>query len=277
MSRGWDSNGEKMTVVNLVIDLETRSAVDIKKHGLDRYARSAEVLMMAWAFGDQPPQIWEPRFGPMPEQVAVCLDKPGIVKVAHNVAFERTILRYALGIDSPVEQWTDTAVLARYCALPSHLAEVCEALNLGDLGKNPDGSRLIRKFSLPQKKDGKFKDWDTDPEDWALFVNYCKQDVAAEREVLKRLAPIGFPERERRIFALDAKINERGLPVDMTFVANATAMAKTERAKLLQELKDITKVENPNSGKQMLGWLREQGYPYSSLNKKMVDRFLEVA
>ena len=62
-----------MSVVHLHLDFETRSMLDIRQVGLDRYARNAEVLMMAWAVNDQPPQIWLPSEEPMPEHLRLML------------------------------------------------------------------------------------------------------------------------------------------------------------------------------------------------------------
>jgi hypothetical protein len=75
------------------------------------------------------------------------------VKVAWNCAFERAILKHCLGIDSPISQWLDPSVLARYATLPPHLKGACEFLGLGDKAKH-DGSRLIRKFCMPNRKGG---------------------------------------------------------------------------------------------------------------------------
>jgi hypothetical protein len=55
----------------LWLDFETRSFCDLKDCGLDRYAHdiTTEVLMLAWAFDDDPVQVWEPRLGLMPAEL----------------------------------------------------------------------------------------------------------------------------------------------------------------------------------------------------------------
>jgi len=243
--------------MRLYIDFETRSRLNIRTVGLDRYARNAEVLVCAWAVDDGPLELGLP---PM-------LADPNVVKIAHNCAFERAILKYALNTNSPASEWDDTAVRARYVGLPSSLGEISEVLDLGAEGK-ADGKRLIAKFSVP-KRDGTFRDATTDPEDWQKFVDYCKQDVAAMRVLDHRLPPL--PPRERAIWLLDQKINERGIPVDMLFVENAIAIAERERERITRELREATGLENPNSQKQMLDWARKNGYAYGSLGKKFVE------
>jgi DNA polymerase len=271
-----------MSVIHLHLDFETRSLLDIREVGLDRYARNAEVLMMAWAVNDQPPQIWLPSEGPMPNVVEMSLTRGSGVKIAWNAAFERAILTHCLGIVSPIEQWIDPSAIAKYAGLPGRLGEVSEFMQLGDKGKDKEGKRLIAKFSKPHKtkKLGvHFKDpaAPENAEDWLKFQEYCRQDVVAEREIFHRL--VGFfnlPPLERKIFELDAKINERGMPVNMTFVENASNIVETEMSKLRGELKALTGLENPNSVQQLIPWLRERGYPYTSLDKSKVRKVLEA-
>jgi DNA polymerase len=262
-------------VICFFIDLETRSTVDIKEAGLDVYSRNAEVLMLAYALNDQSPQLWLPHEQPMPDDVLMYLMRREIVKVSWNFSFERAVFKHALGIDIPTTQALDPSCMARYAGLPSSLADVGEALGLPqDQAKDKDGKRLIQKFCRP-KKDGTYKDWNSDPEDWARFCDYCRQDVVAERNILRKLEK-GFmlPPRERKIWLLDQQINERGIPVDMTFVHNAKKIVDAERSRLMDELGKLTNLENPNSTKQMLGFLKENGYPYESLNQKMVKEAL---
>jgi DNA polymerase len=262
-------------MICLHLDFETRSLYDIREVGLDVYARNATVLMLAWALNDSPPALWQPHLGPMPDQLDLLLRRPEIVKVAWNSAFERAVSLHRLHIDIRLGSWLDPSCMARYAGLPSALADVGEALGLPqDQAKDKDGKRLIQKFCKP-KKDGTYKDWNSDPEDWARFCDYCRQDVVAERNILRKLER-GFmlPPRERKIWLLDQQINERGIPVDMQFVHNAKKIADTERSRLMDELGTLTGCENPNSRVQILRYLKENGYPFESLGAKMVREAL---
>jgi DNA polymerase len=192
------------------------------------------------------------------------------VKVAWNAAFERAILKHCLNIDSPISQWLDPSVMARYATLPPHLKGACEFLDLGSAAKH-DGSKLIRKFCMP-KRDGSFTQPADAPEEWETFKEYCRQDVIAEREVLRRLQKqFSLSDFERKVWMIDAEINERGAPVDMQFVTEAKKLVDVEKARLVIELKEITGLDNPNSTAQLLPWLNARGYPYFSLLKKRVD------
>ena len=261
---------------HLHLDFETRSKLDIKKVGLDNYARNATPLMLAWAFGDDHVCVHEfVRDAGEQFPYREALMDPLVKKVAWNSGFEQTIFRECLGIDIPDSQWLDPAVIARYCSLPGHLGQCGEALGLGEneAKQKAAGTRLINKFSKP-KKDGTFRDHTTDPEDWALFVEYCRQDVVAERTVFKKLSKFMLPEQEQKVYMLDQKINRRGIPVSLEFVSAAKKAAAVAKARDMAELKELTGLDNPNSPKRLLGWLKSQGYPYSSLGAPKVRRAL---
>ncbi|MGC4439920.1 hypothetical protein ABXW85_13730, partial [Streptococcus suis] len=49
------------------------------------------------------------------------------------------------------------------------------------------------------------------------------------------------------------------------------------KAKIQEELKALTDLENPNSVLQMIGWLREHGVTTDSLDKKAVKELLKTA
>jgi len=261
-----------MSVVHLHLDFETRSPLDIREVGLENYARAAEPLMMAYAVNDQAPELWLPP-APFPEHINMLLNREECVKLAWNANFERAILKHCLKIDSPPEQWLDPSILARYAGLPAHLDGVCKFLSLGDAAK-ADGKRLIHKFCRPRPRrksvTGVSYHNPVDfPQDWQKFQDYCRQDVVAERAVLDKLKHFFYPPlRERKLAVLDAKINSRGIPVDLTFVYGAQAIVASERERLLAEARALTGLDNPNSNAQLLPWLKAQGYPFSSLAQK---------
>jgi hypothetical protein len=63
----------------LWLDFETRSMLNIKQCGLDRYAKDPEtgVLMLAWAFDEEEPRLWLPCLGePMPAELFAGLTDP---------------------------------------------------------------------------------------------------------------------------------------------------------------------------------------------------------
>lgn len=276
----------------LHIDFETASYAELGGQtsvGLHNYVIhfSTVVLMLAWAFGDEEVELWLPHLGPMPERLRKALEDPNQKLGAFNSSFERYVLKYKLGIDIPIWRFEDAQPSARYLSLPGDLDTVGEVLRLPDeLKKDKEGDRLIKKFCYPSKRKKKrgepvefyFKNWESDPEDWEKFCHYCRQDVRAEREVVSRLAVIKafpLPFTEREIWKFDQTVNERGIPVDLQFVVNALHLAEREKEESVQHINKLTGLENSNSPKQMLEWVKSQGYEPNSLKKEVVQSQLD--
>jgi DNA polymerase len=273
-----------MAAVELHLDFELRSRTSLPDRGLDNYCAdpSTQVLMMAWAVNDALPEVWFPAAGPMPEHIELMIRRPEILKISFNAEFERTILQKILGIVTPVSAWADPMIFARHASIAGDLAFVGEVLGLSeDKKKSADGRALIKLFCLPAKRKKKdppgmpeFNDATTHPEDWAKFVEYCRQDVIAERELYDKLKAFRLPPDEQRMYELDQEINERGLPIDMDFVNKASQIAKEEREELMARMRALTGLENPNSTAQLLGYLKTQNYAYNSLGAKRVIKAL---
>ncbi len=265
-----------MAQICLHLDFETASRVNLKERGLDNYAKdpSTKVLMLAWCINDALPEMWFPHEGPFPEHLELMIRRPEIQKSAFNADFEITILREVLKIDSPSESWADPMINARYASIAGNLEFVGKVLGLEeDKAKLAAGKKLIKLFCEPNRK-GEFDDRNSHPEQWAEFVEYCKRDVIAEREISRKLRAFELPPTEVLIYRLDREINARGLPVDMTFVNSASKIVAEEHAERTEEFKTLTGLENPNSVKQLLGWLKTKGYPYGSLGAKWVKKAL---
>lgn len=271
----------------LHLDFETRSELDLQERGLHNYAThpSTQVLMLAWTLNDRAVQLWEPHRGEMPAELAEALADPFVEKPAWNSPFERTIFRHVLKMDIPVDEWVDPSVWARYLSLPAGLEDAGEVLGLSeDDAKIKEGKDLIQLFCVPKAMgggDGLFgslptvwNDWRTHPEAWARFCEYGRQDVRTERAIAKKITKLQPPASERAIWVVDQIINERGMPVDMELVAGAAKVAAIERGLLDERLRALTGLENPGSVTQMLGWVRQHGYPFNALGKAFVQRAL---
>src|SRR5947208_235936 len=88
------------------IDTETFSATPIN-FGTYRYTSACECMIVTFALGDDAPvRIWDRTGGePMPGDLAYVLSDPDEPICAHNAMFDRNVLRYALGIEIPIERW----------------------------------------------------------------------------------------------------------------------------------------------------------------------------
>jgi DNA polymerase len=277
----------------LHLDFETRSLVELRgptSVGLHNYANhpSTEVLLLAWAYGEEPVELWQPHLDSMPNRLIRGLDDPQTPLIAFNSAFERYIFQFVLNKTIPASRFHDPQASARYLSLPADLETVGDILGLPeDMKKDKVGDRLINLFSkpsYPKKKKGEprgeafFRDWNTDPDDWNLFCEYCKKDVVAEREIARRLEKLEvfpLPERERKVWIFDQKVNDRGIPVNVDFVKKAFDLANREKKEYIQKQNELTGLENSNSNSQMLEWARTQGYTVNSLRKEAVAAALK--
>ena len=281
----------------LFIDLETFSSVDIKA-GAFRYVEAPdfEILLIAYAWDDGPVQLvearraWYYKYPPqeydpaerekMREVIAALID-PEVVKVAHNSAFERAALSRYLDTDLPPEEWEDTMVMAAYNGLPLSLEAAGAALGL-PLQKIREGTLLINYFCKPCKptitNGGRTRNLPGHaPDKWERFCEYCRRDVEVAQAIHRRLARFPVTEFERRVWALDARINERGVLVDRELAEAAVAVDAAYTAECKAEMQRLTGLDNPNSVAQLKGWLEARGLFTDSLDKEAVSGLLDRA
>ncbi len=147
------------TMTTLYFDCETYSEADLKTVGTHAYAEhpSTEIIVVQWAIDDGEPRVHDCTGGPWNEahyaELRDALTDPTVAIVAHNSAFDRTILRHVWGLDIPVERWQDTMVKALLHGLPGGLDRVGEVLGLGvDEAKDKRGRQLIQMFCKPGRK-----------------------------------------------------------------------------------------------------------------------------
>jgi DNA polymerase len=203
------------------------------------------------------------------------------MKTAWNANFERTCLAKWTGSLMPPEQWSDTMILAMEMGLPGSLANAGIALGLPeDQLKDPVGKSLIQYFSKPCKptkaNGGRTRNLPQhDPDKWALYIEYNRQDVVTEMAIRKKLKPLAASEQ--KLWELDQRMNDRGVRVDLPMVREIVRFDEQNREKLQETAKSITKLQNPNSLQQLKGWLDRQGVPVEQLRKDDLDRLLSEA
>ncbi|MCI1574713.1 MAG: DNA polymerase [Weizmannia coagulans] len=266
----------------LSIDLETYSSIDIREFGAYRYVEAPdfEILLFAYAFDDEPVQCIDLAQGEeIPQELTDALLDPNIIKTAYNANFERTALARHYGYTMPPSQWRCSSVHALTLGLPGYLDGVAKAMKL-DVQKDAKGKALIRYFSVPCKptkaNGGRTRNWpEHDPEKWQMFKDYCIQDVEVERAIKKKLQRYSPNDFENRLWALDQEINDRGVHLDVYFVKQAIKAYEENHGQLIDGLKDLTGLQNPNSVSQLKNWLAEQGLEVPSLAKKIVEKLIE--
>jgi DNA polymerase len=224
----------------LFIDFETKSACDLKKHGVYNYAqdRSTEVLCMSYAF-DGDVQTWTPD-QPFPDAVR---NYKGEIR-AHNATFERLIFWYVLGINFKLEQFYCTATQARANCLPGSLEDIGRAMS-AKMKKDHRGKQLIRQCCVP-------------PYNTALLpelIHYCEQDVRAMREVSLALRQLDADELLD--YHINERINDRGLLIDVPLCHAAIGYATAELEDIQTLVKDITGIASARSPKLKL-WVADR-------------------
>lgn len=257
-------------------DLETYSSADLTRTGAVKYAEAEdfEILLMSYAFDDDPVAVWDFTLLGVPEWLPEVLTDANVLKVAWNMSFERSCFNAALGIYTPPEQWRDAMTLAAMNGLPMSLEAAGAALQLTEQ-KLTTGKALINYFCKPCRptitNGGRTRNLpEHAPEKWEQFIEYCARDTETERTIYRRLVHFPVPEWERRLEALDARANERGVLVDLELAESAVYVDEKLREEHLEELQRLTGLDNPNSVAQLKDWLEGVGVYAESLNKATV-------
>lgn len=264
----------------LAIDIETYSSVSLQKCGVYAYAQSPdfEILLFGYAWDDDPVEVIDLARGEsLPEELQNALYDPEILKTAFNASFERTCLSAFMGRVTPPEQWSCTAVMARELGLPGSLEAVGEVIGLPeDKQKSKTGRALIRYFSIPCKptktNGNRTRNLpEHDPDRWAIYVEYNRQDVVSERAIRQKLSRFPVYEKEQPLWIHDQHINDRGVGVDLNLAEHAVEIDAIIKARLLEQAKELTGLENPKSTAQLKSWIEDTaGIEVESLNKKSI-------
>ena len=268
----------------LSIDIETYSSADLAKTGVYRYAEAPdfEVLLIGYSFDEGPVQVHDCTLPECwPRDFLSALFDPEVTKYAYNASFERSCLSRALEEYLPPEQWKDTMIMALECGLPGSLAAAGTALGLPEEQlKDPRGKALIQYFCKPCRptrvNGGRTRNLPKhDPEKWALFIEYNRQDVVTEMAIRKKLEKIPVPASEWDLWHLDQDMNDRGIRIDLPMVDNIVRYDEQRRAELLEEAREITGLSNPNSLAQLKPWIEREGMDVPQLRKDDVEALLK--
>lgn len=276
------------------VDIETYSSVDLAKAGVRPYTEAPDftILLIGYKVDDRPTRIIDLTGGAgetitflpvtasdLPagdlDEFLCLLTAPEVTKTAYNAAFERTCLAQYFDCPMPPEQWRCTMVQAATLGLPGTLAQVGAALGL-EKQKMEEGKELIRYFCKPTK-DGVRRYPADAPEKWELFRRYNIRDVDVETDIRERLSRWPRPQAELDAWALDQRINDRGVRLDVALVDQALKLDAEYSARLKDEAQELTGLPNPKSDSQLKGWLVGRGLVTDSLDKEAIPALLTAA
>lgn len=225
----------------LHLDLETRSAINLKERGLYVYAEhpSTEIILVSYAFDDEPVKTWSPGRDSMPAELFAAIAY-GTKIYAHNAVFERRVWNACT--DGPpmlASQMRCTMAMAYSMGIPPGLDAAAAALGL-DVGKDAEGKALMLDMCRPQsmKADGTYV-WRESEEDLERLAVYGRQDVEVSRAISYRL--LGLSKHEQSVYELDQTINDRGLRVDTFSIPLALSVVGQEKTRLDEEMKACTR------------------------------------
>ncbi|AXI67670.1 hypothetical protein DP112_06210 [Streptococcus suis] len=280
-----------MPIKELSIDIETYCEIDLRKSGVYRYAEddSFELLLFAVSVDNGPVTVYDFNKEKLPQDILEALVDDRVIKWAFNASFERICLSNWLkkhhpellldGFLSP-NSWRCSMIWSAYLGLPLSLEGVGTVLKLKDQ-KMREGTDLIRYFCVPCKptkvNGGRIRNFPNHaPDKWSTFIDYNRRDVEVELAIKERVKNFPVPSFVWNEYHQDQIINDRGIGIDIDFVKAAIKIDSESKAKIQEELKALTGLENPNSVLQMIGWLREHGVATDSLDKKAVKELLKT-
>ena len=280
-----------MPIKELSIDIETYCEIDLRKSGVYRYAEddSFEILLFAVSVNNRPVTVYDLTKEKLPQDILEALVNDNVIKWAFNASFERICLSNWLkklhpellsdGFLSPIS-WRCSMIWSAYLGLPLSLEGVGTVLKLKDQ-KMREGTDLIRYFCVPCKQTkingGRTRNLPHHaPDKWSTFIDYNRRDVEVELAIKERLKNFPVPAFMWDEYHQDQIINDRGIGIDIDFVQSAIKIDSESKAKIQEELKTLTGLENPNSVLQMIGWLREHEVATDSLDKKAVKELLKT-
>lgn len=252
------------------IDTETRAlptanAVqgNVKTAGAHLYARHSKVIIVSYAIGNAPVQLWTLdgdlsktlSWRDTPADLRAFLDRVHAGKawfVAWNAAFDRLALNH--GVVSlrgsrpniPVTGIIDAMAQAACAGLPAALAGAAKQTGLTQ--KVDEGKGLIGLFCTAGGATP-----DTAPDEWQRFLGYARDDVGAMRDVWNTTRQL--PAAEWEVYWANEEINDRGLPMDRALLDAAAQMAATYEGWARGEVSRITGEDwGPKHHVALAGW-----------------------
>jgi len=270
-------------LADLILDVETRSCLPLKKVGAHRYSLDNSTQCFIACYGQHSKDIkrWRPLVEPPPYDLVTHIADGGKV-VAHNAQFERVIWNNTIRRDYPflppmtIEQMSCTMVRAFSCNLPGKLEQLLKVLGLPE--KDMSGHAVMQRITRPRKvaADGTVTWWE-DEDRIGVVEDYCEQDVYSEGFIHATLPELS--EEELALWRLDQYINERGVPIDMAFVNRAAELVEYAKRRAHDEIWKLTggEVSKTTDVQGLTRWLNKRGVTTGSLRAGDRARLIAMA
>ena len=284
------------------LDFETSAAIELSKVGVYKYTThsSFRITTLLYKLNDDPQYYrWVGFYHPE-------LNKKGTLKapdnlvnailageeiIGWNVSFERHCIAWMALQDPrlanvPLEQYVCTMQRAAIVGLPLGLAN-CGAAVRCHVQKDMDGKRVMLQTAKPRngvsltrtetvrrpKKGDAELTWytrDSDPGMYATLDSYCLLDVKSEIAIANKLPEM--TRGERLVALADARINNRGIPVDRPALERALQLinfVKEDGDRQISELTDGA-VPKATALPKLKEWLALNGVEMDAVNKQTI-------
>jgi len=251
-------------------DFETKSTCDLKEAGAWKYSAhaSTDALCCAYAVDDEPIKLWTPG-DPVPPEFVEAARNPEWTTSAFNDNFERQIThhimvpRYGWPL-VPIERRRCSQAAALALALPAKLATVAQVLAL-EQQKDNSGHRVMLRLARGEEPR---------PGDLEKLYDYCKQDIATERELHHRVGELSA--EEQALWQLDGVINDRGMYIDGELLDAAIGISEAAEREISTELQAITAgaLVTVHQTAKLMGWLAAHDCIVTDVQKTTLQRAL---
>ena len=243
---------------------------------------STRVLCLAYDLKDgNGRRLWLPSMPP-PEDLFNHIFSGGILE-AWNCGFEYLIWKYVcherMGWpELPHNQLRDAMAKARAFSLPGALGKAGPILGLTDI-KDKEGTRLLKKFSVPRNPTAKDKRLHVKPEedfaDAMKLYAYNLQDIVAESAISINVPDL--PPQELEFCINTQACNFRGVGIRPGEVDACISILEQAYARYNAELYALTGATVAEATKvdQLMQWCASRGVPMSSLDDAAVTDTLK--
>ena len=270
------------------IDIETYSSINLQKAGVYHYVEAPdfEIILFGYSIDNGPVRVIDLASGEkIPGNILNALTDDNVIKWAFNANFERICLSrfldYPTGKYLNPAGWRCSMIWSATMGLPLSLEGVGAILGL-EKQKLTEGKELIKFFCQPcsptKANCQRTRNYPHHaPDKWAAFKQYNLRDVETELSIQARLYKFPVPDSVWAEYHIDQEINDRGVAIDIPLVRQAIDMDTHSRLELMEAMRQLTELDNPNSVQQMKQWLSDNGLETDSLGKKVVLELIKTA
>ena len=271
------------------LDFELCSTVDLRDVGTYEWAVNPNTLpiLAAFALDHEEPRVIEFEglaplaVNPLESDLLAAI-RGGAEIHAWNANFEfnvwNNICAPRFGWPRlPIERFHCTMAAAACAGLPMKLERAADAVSSPHLKAKAGHLNMLRLSKPRSDKGGVIRWWHREePARLQQLIDYCADDVRAEREVHLRIPRMSA--RERQIWLVEQHMNQRGLPVDRKLMADMYGVMLQETLRLNTVIAAASKgvITHTTQNKKILEWAQAGGYPHASLDKDTLLPFVET-